>query len=266
MRSSTSSLRSCASRRSAGMFVRVVEIGDRRREMRLARQQDVLGAAGQVGLVLLGERRDRKGVPAEGVGIAEIAFPACRRRSQSRPDAGARRSAPCSRAGHRRGQTQCSTRCVSLHQQSDRQDTLDARMRLWERRLTCVAADLHLLEADAALAKARALDRVACQPSAFRTASMRSAMSSELLAPRQVRRLRSRGNTAMPPLMNSCDPKNASNESVACSWSVPIASIRLVHQAIRLPPSLGLLPKSITAVADMGSLTASTTMSRPGTR
>ena len=57
-----------------GHIVGIVEIGDRRREMRLARQQDVLGAAGQVGLVLFGERRDGKGVPAEGVGIAESRF------------------------------------------------------------------------------------------------------------------------------------------------------------------------------------------------
>ena len=48
----------------------IVEIGDRRREMRLARQQDVLGAAGQVGFVLLGERGNGKGVPAEGIGVA----------------------------------------------------------------------------------------------------------------------------------------------------------------------------------------------------
>ena len=57
-----------------GHGVGVIEIGDRRREMRLARQQDILGAAGQVGLVLLGERGDGKGVPAEGVGIAIIGF------------------------------------------------------------------------------------------------------------------------------------------------------------------------------------------------
>ena len=43
-----------------GHIVGIVEVGDRRREMRLARQQDVLGAAGQVGLVLLGERGDGK--------------------------------------------------------------------------------------------------------------------------------------------------------------------------------------------------------------
>jgi hypothetical protein len=33
--------------------------------MRLARQQDVLGAARQVGLVLLGERGDREGIPTK---------------------------------------------------------------------------------------------------------------------------------------------------------------------------------------------------------
>ena len=43
-----------------GHIFRIVEIGDRRREMRLARQQDVLGAAGQVGLVLFGERGNGK--------------------------------------------------------------------------------------------------------------------------------------------------------------------------------------------------------------
>ena len=85
-----------------GHVVGIVEVGDRRREMRLARQQDVLGAAGQVGLVLLGERRNGKGVPAERVGVARIASSACRRRSRSRPDAAARRSAPYSRAAHRR--------------------------------------------------------------------------------------------------------------------------------------------------------------------
>ena len=55
-----------------GHVLGIIEIGDGRRKMRLARQQDVLGAAGQVGLVLLGERRDRKGVPAKGVGVAEV--------------------------------------------------------------------------------------------------------------------------------------------------------------------------------------------------
>lgn len=39
---------------------RVVKVGDRRRKMRLARQQDVLGAAAQIGLVLLGQNRDRE--------------------------------------------------------------------------------------------------------------------------------------------------------------------------------------------------------------
>ena len=57
-----------------GHVLGIIEIGDRRREMRLARQQDVLGAAGQVGLVLLGERGDGKGVPAESVGIARSPF------------------------------------------------------------------------------------------------------------------------------------------------------------------------------------------------
>ena len=74
-----------------GHVVGVVEIGDRRREMCLARQQDVLGAAGQVGLVLLGQCRDGKGVPAEGVGVARNRFPACRKQSRSKRDADARR-------------------------------------------------------------------------------------------------------------------------------------------------------------------------------
>ena len=43
-----------------GHVVGIVEIGDGRREMVLARQQDVLGAARQVGLVLFGERRERE--------------------------------------------------------------------------------------------------------------------------------------------------------------------------------------------------------------
>jgi hypothetical protein len=57
-----------------GHVFRIVQIGDRRRKMRLARQQDVLGAAGQISLVLLREHRDWKGVPTEGVGVAEVGF------------------------------------------------------------------------------------------------------------------------------------------------------------------------------------------------
>ncbi len=40
--------------------------------MRLARRQDVLGASRQVGAVFLRQHGDGKGVPAEGVGVAEI--------------------------------------------------------------------------------------------------------------------------------------------------------------------------------------------------
>jgi hypothetical protein len=47
-----------------GHLLRVIEVGDGRREMCLARQQNVLRATGQVGLVLLGQRRDGKRVPA----------------------------------------------------------------------------------------------------------------------------------------------------------------------------------------------------------
>jgi hypothetical protein len=39
--------------------------------MRLAREQDVLGAAGQVGLVFLGQWWDGEGVPAKITGCAE---------------------------------------------------------------------------------------------------------------------------------------------------------------------------------------------------
>lgn len=50
-----------------GHGVWFVEVGDGGGEMRLASQQDILGAAGQVGLVLFGELGDGEGVPAEGV-------------------------------------------------------------------------------------------------------------------------------------------------------------------------------------------------------
>lgn len=42
--------------------------------MRFPRQQDVLGAAGEVGFVFVGEGGDGKGVPAEGVGIVKPQF------------------------------------------------------------------------------------------------------------------------------------------------------------------------------------------------
>src|SRR5438105_3917546 len=41
-------------------------------KMRLPREEDVFGAASEVGFVLLGQGRDGEGVPAESVGIAEI--------------------------------------------------------------------------------------------------------------------------------------------------------------------------------------------------
>src|SRR5690625_3929104 len=55
-----------------GHLLRVVELGDGRRKMRLAGQEDVLGTAGQIGLVLLGQPGNREGVPAEGGGVAKI--------------------------------------------------------------------------------------------------------------------------------------------------------------------------------------------------
>jgi hypothetical protein len=54
--------------------VGIVEVGDGRREIRLARQQNVFGAAGQVGYVFLGQRGDRESVSAERVGIHESQF------------------------------------------------------------------------------------------------------------------------------------------------------------------------------------------------
>lgn len=52
----------------------VVEVGDGGGEMRLAREQDNLGAAGEVRLVRLGEPGDGEGVPAEGVRVAVVRF------------------------------------------------------------------------------------------------------------------------------------------------------------------------------------------------
>ena len=57
-----------------GHFWGVVEVGYGGGEMRLARQQDVLGASRQVGPVFLRQHGDGKSVPAEGVGVAEIGF------------------------------------------------------------------------------------------------------------------------------------------------------------------------------------------------
>lgn len=50
-----------------GHAVRIVYICDRRRKMRLARQQDVLGASSQICPVLFGQCRDRKRVPAKRI-------------------------------------------------------------------------------------------------------------------------------------------------------------------------------------------------------
>jgi len=55
-----------------GYLVGFVEIGDGGGEMGFAGQQDVLGAAGQIGLVLLRELGDGEGVPAKGVGVGKI--------------------------------------------------------------------------------------------------------------------------------------------------------------------------------------------------
>src|SRR3546814_14764303 len=60
----------------------LVEIGDGGGEMRLARQQNVFGTAGQVSLVLLGQRGDGEGVPAEGVGVGKV----CAHARANRPD------------------------------------------------------------------------------------------------------------------------------------------------------------------------------------
>src|SRR5690606_32878856 len=53
-----------------GHVLGVVQVRDGRGEVMLPRQQDVLRAAREIGLVFLGQRRHRKRVPAEGVGIA----------------------------------------------------------------------------------------------------------------------------------------------------------------------------------------------------
>src|SRR5690625_1482808 len=53
-------------------LLRVVELGNGRRKMRLAGQENVLGTACEIGLVLLGQPGNREGVPAEGVGVAKI--------------------------------------------------------------------------------------------------------------------------------------------------------------------------------------------------
>ena len=53
------------------MLLGIVKVGDRRREMRLAGQQDVLGAAGEVGLVLVGQRRERGRCSSRGCWSSE---------------------------------------------------------------------------------------------------------------------------------------------------------------------------------------------------
>ncbi|CAH1385776.1 hypothetical protein NTGM5_150093 [Candidatus Nitrotoga sp. M5] len=52
--------------------VRVLQLGNGGGEMGLTRQQDGLGAGGQVGLVLFDEQRYEEGVPAEGVGVRKV--------------------------------------------------------------------------------------------------------------------------------------------------------------------------------------------------
>ena len=55
-------------------FLGVVEFGQGGGEMGFAGEQDVLGAAGQVSPLLLGQLGQREGVPAQGVGVAETTF------------------------------------------------------------------------------------------------------------------------------------------------------------------------------------------------
>lgn len=52
----------------------IVELGDGGGEMVFPGQEDVLGAAGEICTVLLGEHGNREGVPAHGVGVAVSGF------------------------------------------------------------------------------------------------------------------------------------------------------------------------------------------------
>src|SRR3546814_13182510 len=53
-----------------GHLFRGVEVGDGGREMRLAGQQNGLSAAGEIDLVLFGQRGDREGVVNNGIPVA----------------------------------------------------------------------------------------------------------------------------------------------------------------------------------------------------
>jgi hypothetical protein len=55
-------------------FIGSIEIGDRGWEMRFTGEQDIFGAAGEVGFVLVGEGGDGEGVPAQIVRISIILF------------------------------------------------------------------------------------------------------------------------------------------------------------------------------------------------
>lgn len=57
-----------------GHFPGIVELGDGGGEMSFPGQEDVFSAAGEVCTVLLGEQGDGEGVPAHGVGVAEVCF------------------------------------------------------------------------------------------------------------------------------------------------------------------------------------------------
>src|SRR5208337_2103095 len=50
-----------------GHRLRIVEIGDCRRKMRLSCEQDVLSASGEVGFVPLRERRDGESIPPKRI-------------------------------------------------------------------------------------------------------------------------------------------------------------------------------------------------------
>src|SRR3546814_16825431 len=61
-----------------GHLFRGVEVGDGGREMRLAGQQTGLSAAGEIDLVLFGQRGAREGVVNNGIPVASyIAKPSC---------------------------------------------------------------------------------------------------------------------------------------------------------------------------------------------
>ena len=57
-----------------GHLLRIVKLGDGLGEMRFAGEEDILGAAGQVGFVLLGELGDGEGVPAQHIRVSVSGF------------------------------------------------------------------------------------------------------------------------------------------------------------------------------------------------